>query len=674
VGQAQDPAPAPQYQERYDIRKFGAVPGQLLDLPAADRAAQFEKNARAVQAAVDAAYADLLANGGVGSYRLGLKAQIYVPPDPQGFRLSRPVFLDKGVGIRGVDGSCLTFLGGYGVYAGVPRRAENDAAYVDAFGVLDATAVPAAGKAYGINLGGVRSLSFRGSPFDLGRPKPHPETGPGFFRNVGKFTIEYAFVFGPNFTSGEVNGSRGWFNGPPGPFQLFYNKVNGRWDLHMTGRGGASDRTVVSWYTSTAPTQKGAVVLDFDSAAVQAYDHATGAVATNVSKAGATWKPGYRLFEPLCGENGVGMTNAGSEAARDFAVYGLKYIDLLRYPTGVAVGTPAVRNDGQPRNDYTSYVRPFAGDFAVLVLPAKATGNDGLVQWKSSPSGHTNSDGFGFLLDNRWGPWWSSAPANITGMRIEHQGGNRYGSAITIGQQYDLHIEKCQLFGFARGADQVLRNTVYTTYMDEVEFKFQGDCGVSLDTGLFVAQRLNMQVTGRTLFRTRETEFRISDVFGADTHLELGSEFYMITNKCSIERWGIDAETSQFPIGIKISRGGTLGKSSLRLVDFDTTGVGDGGVSLCTVGQQWGPMKATPATLILDNAFDAAVNPDAAGIVDVNGEPGWAVDVRDTPVHWGGSAQPQLFKPAPVLPEGGAMILPIDPLVAPSPSPRRKAA
>src|SRR5262245_18858289 len=136
-GQAVAPA------ERYDIRRFGAKPGTVADAVA---------NAAAIQAAFDQAAADIRANAAA---RPGTKAVVYLPPDPAGYRISRPIFLEAGVDLIGQPGSSLAIVGGYPALLIAKRYPGFDEAhFTDAFGLLDAGAVPGRGRKFAINLAG----------------------------------------------------------------------------------------------------------------------------------------------------------------------------------------------------------------------------------------------------------------------------------------------------------------------------------------------------------------------------------------------------------------------------------------------------------------------------------------------------------------------------------------
>jgi hypothetical protein len=650
---AQSPAPAPAPAHRYDIRRYGAAPGEGADMAA---------NAHAIQAALDAAHADLVKNGGIGSYHSGLKAEVFIPPLTEGFHLTGPVYLDGNVGLRGEAGSYLSFRGGTsGLLVGVKRLDPADEGWVDAFGLLDATAAPAPGKLYAIDLAGKRFVSFRASPFDLGPPRPHPDNRPTFFDRTDRLTIEYAFKVGPKYIEGPIAGSSR-FNGPPSPFVLRYNpNYQGKGLFTLTFMGRADDRTTIAWPVDPDAVQKGAIVLDFAHAKAQAYSHKTGAVPVAFWATGSTWKPGFRLARPLLGEFGVGMTNSGSEGARDFTIAGLKLIDRLRYPVEVAPGTPAVRNDGLPRNDRNSFVDATAGDFAAMVPAASAAGNDGLAAWHSSPTDHAQSGGYGLIRLNDRYDWLGGSP--VTGLRIEQASNHAYGSAVMMGLSYDFHLQDCGIYGFARGIDQMVWNTCYTTRVKDCAFYHQSDASVVLGYGISEFSHLDVYCAGRSLFRMHANEFAISDVFGGDERPEAAAEFYEVFTTCSVARFGIDLETSQSPWAFRVGRGSLLQHSGLRLTDVNTGGIEDGGVSIELVkGGPDSPFPAgsNPATLILDNAGQGGINPNQAGIVRLD-DPGWAVEVRGNPRVYGGPGQPPLIATTP--------LAPTPPVIAPEPAP-----
>lgn len=607
--------------QRYVITDFGAVPGSAAD-PVA--------NARAIQRALDTAAADFRNPNGAGP-------EVYVPAHPDGWHVGYPLWLDRGVGLRGEPGAKLWMRNGATILTGF-KRPPTDPPLVDLSNVLDLPITQP--KRFGVPLA-THWIVLRGSPFDLGPAAPNPRPGSSWYDDTEALTLEWCFAKGPAYNDAEpirLFGSR-WFNGPvPTPFWLDVQR--GRYTLSATLRDGSVTR--FSWQADLNPVQRGRLVIDLATARAQAY-RADGACSVTIV-ASPGWRPGCRLARPRLGEFSVPCVNGGDSTKPDVVITGLKFTDLARYPIGVPDGTPPVRNDGRPTNDLTSFVQGTSGDFAVLALP---TAPSHLAGWSSFPRSNTNAHGPAPIQPRTWNPFDSTPPVAVRSLSIEQGGAKGFGSAITIGLALDLRLEDLQFRGFARAIDQVVWNTSYTTRIDRCRFLTQSDCGISLDMGIFTMHDLFFLLDGRTPIRLTGSSGAIRDVLIGDTGIEAALEAYRVED-LTLENWSVDIErpSNKLPAAFLVSRGGYSGSSVVRLTDVNSSGTAPNGVFLRTTTRTEGPWRDVPGQVVIDGSFDQFVPRTAPGIV--RNDDGWRVEQRGTAINSGNPGQPPMV--APVVP------------------------
>jgi hypothetical protein len=409
-----------------DIRDYGAVPGP----------AGAEATAAAIQAALDSG-----------------KPYVWIPADPAGWWISRPVFMDlPNSRLVGEPGATLNVSSDtdMGVVVGIHRAGLTPDHIVSADGYLD----PSAQGHWAIDLKG----------------DTH------FAQQLGNITGEPGVWSGPGITvdlAADLTNAAGsacllgWGAGTPGPMNAWYQPDLHRiWVRFRTSDGAQHDFGVpiatpgfhrISWEIHADTAQ---VLTWVDRQQVAPLDTDPGPNSL------ANWRPDPS--RTLAGNGGAPFTIGALDdvSPGDVTNYFGNALDAVI--AGLRIGTEGLyRNDGpgtsqrylaanskiatQPLDDATQFFNLAAGSVALLPLdqPPAAVAADRLIRVLGR-DGTAAADGYGLLLSN--GP--NDLTTAIGGVTIEDLSivaHNPVSSAVAVGPVVGLTIRDSDLIGGAFG-------------------------------------------------------------------------------------------------------------------------------------------------------------------------------------------------------------------------------
>jgi hypothetical protein len=433
----------------FNIKDFGADPSGKTD------------NSIALQKFVD--YIQSLPNPNNANY--------YKLLVDENYQCSKPVFYEaNNIHMEGTtQGTGFTWYhqAGPGLVVGANRSPAGQSVpadtRVDAFGKLDTTVAPVAGKVFGFSVHSATNPDIRahilleGTAFALARNDGYESTK--------KLTLELAFESTSwNYTDytimlGGIEGRKAC------PVSLLYDpRIKG-----LEVRFSTSDyieRIVtipLSADSTTVPSGMQRVTLQWDLV-----NGAFGAFVNNVevkpdlSQIGTGWGPGLNFKINENAAFGVGACDFYSQTFGydrgvngEWIFYGLRLSDDLVYNMGNP-GQPQTRIDGNPINDKSSYYTCDKTTFAWLRFDDNNPIDLNLVCiGQRDQDGNVALWGYALVLPSSKAIYayqsWTTQNLSFKNITLSNNADAKYGSAFTGLQALNIEMDHCNLSGKGYG-------------------------------------------------------------------------------------------------------------------------------------------------------------------------------------------------------------------------------
>ena len=469
---------------RFDVRYFGAVPGP----GGADK----------TYAAIQQILAIPL-TGGENQRRV-----VYLPGVKEKWYVSRSIVLDDGWTDFEGDGesSVLQMTAGKTdpvLVIGMGRRPLKKSLTpdhgIDAFGKLDADAVPAANRRFGFRtLGNSRPLQFAG-PLANGPPPADQNTPPGYWGDVAQFTIDHCQDLS------QASGGD-WAFGIDGVFKVMADPPPGNWTIWFWTRT-AGGPPVLNHADIAAPArglQRVSIQFDFDTRTMTAYVNGVQVAVT------VTWNAPAGPIRLAANEGnpyclGSVSPQAPPNIKGDWVFYGHQLCTGLRY-VNAGVGQPQRRIDGVAITDTNRFFADtdpaVIAYFAFTNPPAALT--ERLLTVRHGPRTYYRNSS-AFVVSTEHGSNFTTQRM-MTIRRLQIRG-NRgpgfllpYGDAIAVGAAVQLTIEDCTI---SAGARAIAGWNWLANYWNRVSHcRLQGDdAALYLYYGTWTANDIETDWNGR---------------------------------------------------------------------------------------------------------------------------------------------------------------------------------
>jgi hypothetical protein len=494
---------------------------------------------------------------------------IFIPGSPSAWQVDRPVWVGKSrvkIYGEGRENTHLNSTGGYPALffmTKTPGGATLDPAtnFLDAFGVLDASAASATGQRWGLATKGSSFLISSASALSHG---PYQ----GGWPSLSGLTVDFAIDLGPyglskTRTNQTLNSGYPLFGlshfANPSPFLCRVDPNYGI-QVYFCTIDSAGTRTIRSFTFNTTAINLVRVAwqIDFVNRRVLAIVNGL-IVAVNSAYLGADWATATGLtfidnelshFCIASESNGLAasayyggasapMTTVGGYS--DLRLYGLHVNAGPRYNNGT-VGATATRIDAGSTNDANTYFALATPTIAYLTCSENPTdiAPDRFVRIRAGV-GAVGTMGH----PEQWAAYLSAQHNDIAvGISdneikdISLQCGVGYGHAVALGWVLNFRAERVEVRGGAYGLATLNCGANYPVWLYDVR-AYGYDSPIYLFWSIFTIDKLNVQLSGRTSIRLAGATGTIKDSFvaanGSPAHLikihgHQAGGFYQLNN------------------------------------------------------------------------------------------------------------------------------------------------
>ena len=371
----------------------------------------------------------------------------------------------------------------------------------DLFGVLDATAAPAAGAIRGFRTWADGSLISPGTALSHGgfSPTEGRAVADRYFETK-QLTVDLAVMAGDGrkfpggcsvFTLGSDT------TGPASPIALRTDGPN-QWTFVVSTQSArfAEPRTVFFTFSSgdAVGLQRISLQLDMDRGTFAAFANGTQAATTALAQPTMSLAPGSSLnenrFEPFYVNNPRG-------GRKDFTLAGLCVSRTARYRDR-GPGTRQARADGRAIADRYRYFPSFEDDPACIAHLGLAERDPTTRHMVAVGGGQAVGSPAMSAFVLAPGPDSNSAFARVTELAV--QGNTGYGYGVMMGNNLETHFDGVIAYGGLYGVGNMPFGANYQVYVRDCTLA-GSDCGYFGYTSLIDMERVTFPFNGRTALR-----------------------------------------------------------------------------------------------------------------------------------------------------------------------------